>query len=180
MTPLIATPRLSLRPLHPHDAGPITVFSSDARVARMTTSIPHPYPPGLAESFVAQTLAGRRDETVWAMDARPSGGDALVGLVSFQADGAEIGYWVGPPYWGTGFASEAVAGVVGAAFATPDCAEVQASVFVDNAASAWLLAKLGFVRTGTTRHWSAARGAEAPADVYTLGRAAWTARRAWV
>lgn len=178
MRPIIVTPRLTLRPLHPQDAGPITRYSSDARVARMTTSIPHPYPPGLAETFIAGTLAGRRDETVWAMDAGQSGSDSLVGLVSFRDDEDEVGYWVGPPFWGTGYATEAVSGVVDAVFADTGRDRVQGSVFRDNTASAWLLAKLGFVRERPERHWSAARGAEAEAEVFGLSRATWMVRHA--
>ncbi len=49
MVEVIKTERLVLRPLRASDAGPIRLHSSDRRVARMTTSSPHPYPPGAAE-----------------------------------------------------------------------------------------------------------------------------------
>ena len=47
--PEIRTERLVLRPPRPSDAGPIGHYCSDPRLARMTASIPHPYPPGAAE-----------------------------------------------------------------------------------------------------------------------------------
>jgi RimJ/RimL family protein N-acetyltransferase len=46
--PVIEAPRLVLRPLRPSDAGLMTLYASDRRVAEMTTSIPHPLPPGMA------------------------------------------------------------------------------------------------------------------------------------
>jgi len=107
-TDTIRTARLMLRPLCPSDAGPLTLHCADERVARMTALIPHPYPPGAAETFIEGTLEGRRGEQVWAIDATPCDGEELVGVVGYRADSGEIGYWVGVPYWNAGFATEAV------------------------------------------------------------------------
>ena len=65
----IATPRLRLRGLKPRDAALIALHASDARVANMTAVIPHPYPPGLAESFVERARAPGARDRVWALDA---------------------------------------------------------------------------------------------------------------
>jgi len=177
MVETIRTDRLMLRPLRPSDAGPVTLHVSDPRLARMTTLIPHPYPPGAAEAFIEGTLKGRRDEEVWAIDATPIDGEELVGLVSYRPRGDELGYWVGPPYWNSGYASEAVAALVGHLFTAREIARLSAPVFADNAASAAVLGKLGFRQAGEVSLYSVARAAEVPSLLFRLERADWLARQ---
>ena len=55
--PVIAAERFDLRPLRDADAGLIALNAGDARVARATASIPHPYPPGAAEALIARARA---------------------------------------------------------------------------------------------------------------------------
>ena len=172
MLETIETERLLLRPLRASDAGPLTLFASDSRVARMTTSIPHPYPPGAAAAFIETTNKGKRGEEVWVIDATPSDGEELVGVIGFRADPPSIGYWVGPPYWGAGYATEAVQALVRHLFDTRALPALDAVVFMDNAASVAVLRKAGFAEIGRTRVHSVAHGATVPARVFRLERAA--------
>lgn len=176
MVETIRTARLTLRPLRPSDAGPLTLHASDARLARMTAAIPHPYPPGAAAAYIEATLTGRRNEEVWAIDATPVDGEELIGVVSFRTQADELGYWVGPPYWNAGYATEAVTALVGHLFAARPIAALSAPVFADNAASAAVLMKAGFSETGAAHVYSVARGAEVPSRVFALERADWLAR----
>jgi hypothetical protein len=73
------------------------------------------HPPSAAprrgEAFVAQAMRTDTDEAVWAMDATDFGGSELLGVISLtrmDRGQSEIGYWVAPAMWNTGFASEAV------------------------------------------------------------------------
>ena len=59
---VIASERFDLRPLRRSDMGLIELYGGDKRVARMTTSIPHPVPPGMVEAFVTRAMADERDE----------------------------------------------------------------------------------------------------------------------
>jgi RimJ/RimL family protein N-acetyltransferase len=163
--PEIATPRLRLRPLRHADAALIGLYASDPRVARMTARIPHPYPPGLAEAFVARTLSPAAAETVWALDA--GGGNGLIGTIGLRRrDGeAEIGYWVAPAFWNAGYASEAVEALVAHA-AAQGLSALAADVFQDNLASARVLARAGFVSTGPGETHSLARGGMVPTFRY--------------
>ena len=180
MVETISAGRLMLRPLRASDAGLITLHASDLRLARMTALIPHPYPPGAAEAFIEATLAGRRGEEVWTIDATPVGGEELVGIIGFRPakedGGGELGYWVGPPYWNAGYASEAVAALAGHLFVQREVPVLVAPVFADNFASAAVLAKSGFRETGATRIYSVARGEEVASRVFRLERADWLAR----
>ena len=173
MPETLVTPRMSLRPLRVSDAGLMTMYSSDERVARMTSSIPHPYPPGAAETFIESIESGRVDQEPWAMDATRSGGQELIGVISLKADCGELGYWVGPPFWNTGYASEAVIEVVRHLFEDREMPELRARVFTDNPASRHVLEKTGFVVTGEGEGFSVSRAAAVPEWLLVLDRASW-------
>jgi RimJ/RimL family protein N-acetyltransferase len=156
--PVIETERFDLRPLRRSDMGLIEMYGGDERVARMTTSIPHPLPPGVAEAFVARALSEERDEDVWAMDGTKSEGAELMGLISLKKmdrNQSEVGYWVAPLFWNTGLASDAVQALVAA---NPmRNATMFASVFQDNPASARVLTHCGFQYLGDAESFSVAR-----------------------
>ena len=155
----LATPRLRLRRLRPADAALVALYASDARVARMTAAIPHPYPPGLAEAFVERARAPGAKELVWALDTGEDGENGLIGLISLKPgpEGeAEIGYWVAPAFWGTGYAGEAVEAVAGWA-AARGLAALTAQVFQDNVASTKVLTRAGFAYEGAGEVHSLAR-----------------------
>ncbi len=170
MVETIRTERLVLRPLRASDAGPITLHASDERVARMTTSIPHPYPPGAADAYIEGTLSGRRTEEVWAIDATPLGGEELIGVIGYNPETGGLGYWVGPPYWNAGYATEAVTALVAHLFALPGVERLDAAVFTDNPAPASVLVNAGFRDIGGTSVFSVARGAAVQSRSFRLER----------
>ncbi len=165
--PVIEAPRMILRPMRASDVGLMTLYASDRRVAEMTTTIPHPLPPGAAEAFVTQAMRTDTDETVWAMDATDFGGSELLGLISLQRmdrGQSEIGYWVAPAMWNTGFASEAVSALVAA---NPlENTTIFGSVFQDNPGSARVLTNVGFEYLGDAEAFSVARGSKVPTWTY--------------
>ncbi|MBP7000438.1 GNAT family protein [Amaricoccus sp.] len=165
--PELVTARLRLRPLDRADAGLIHLYASDARVAAMTTSIPHPYPPGSAEALVARAVAGER-ETVWALDT--GGENGLIGLISAKPAGegvVELGYWVAPAFWNAGFAGEAIEAVA-AELLRDGAVALTAEVFQDNLASARVLTRAGFAYEGEGETHSVARAAMVPTFRYRL------------
>ncbi len=166
--PVIETERFDLRPLRRSDKGLIEMCGGDARVARMTTSIPHPLPPGAAEAFIARAVAPDRDEDVWAMDGTKSGGSEIMGVISLQRmdrNQSEVGYWVAPIYWNTGLASDAVGALVAANPLGNDT--MFASVFQDNPASARVLIHCGFEYLGDAESFSVARDSTVPTWTYS-------------
>lgn len=178
--PILTTERLLLRPLRPADAGPMTLWCGQFRVASMLARVPHPYPPGAAEAFIERAVGGLAGETAWAMDATPSGGPEFLGVVSLKGERGDaergFGYWVGPPAWGLGYATEAGAAVADAAFGDPALAAIETTVYVDNHASRRVLEKLGFRRVGAGEKFCPARGVVVAEDVLRLTRAEWAAR----
>lgn len=164
----LETRRLTLRRPRLSDAGPISMYAGDRRVAEMLDHVPHPYPPGAAEAYIARVLSPDASEHVWAMDATRTGGAEFVGVIGIKRrDPPTLGYWVGPPFWNTGYASEAAVAAVAAARAA-GCARLGAHVVASNDASAHVLTNAGFVETGTTEVFGVAVGAMRPHRVFAL------------
>ncbi|WBU62847.1 GNAT family N-acetyltransferase [Paracoccus aerodenitrificans] len=165
--PVIASERLVLRPLRRSDVGLITHYTSDRRVAEGTRAIPHPLPPGAAETFVARAMEPGRSEDVWAIDGSARGLGEVLGVVSLtrmEDDQSELGFWVGAGFWNTGFASEAVAALIEE---NPhDSRTLFAEVFQDNPGSARVLTNSGFAYLGDAESWSVARNGRVPTWTY--------------
>ncbi|MGR3551518.1 GNAT family N-acetyltransferase [Pseudooceanicola sp.] len=164
---------LILRPICRSDAGLVEMYGADERVARMTTSIPHPLPPGTTEAFIARAMAtADTDEMVWVMDASSLGGAELKGLISLKRiesavngrSQSEIGYWVAPAWWNTGVASAAVQALVADNPLHNDT--IFGSVFQDNPASARVLTNAGFAYVGDAETFSVARNSKVATWTY--------------
>lgn len=166
---ILETERLTLRRPRPSDAGPMSLYVGDARVATMLARVPHPYPPGAAENFIARSLADKTAEHVWVMDGLKAGGPEFIGVVSLRPKGrdAVLGYWVGPPFWNTGYASEAAIAVVAAA-REAGCARLTAEAGLANEASAHVLAHAGLVETGRGEAFVVALNEMRPVRLFTL------------
>ena len=165
--PVLTTERLIIRPLRRSDMGPIELHTGDRRLASNTASIPHPLPPGATDAFVTRVMSGAGDEMVWALDASPRDMGELVGVVSLKPlDRAqsEIGYWVAPSLWNTGFASEAVTALM--AVNPLGSRQIFGSIFQDNPASARVLTNAGFDYIGDAETYCVARQAVVPTWTY--------------
>jgi RimJ/RimL family protein N-acetyltransferase len=162
--PTIKTERLVLRALRPDDADRMTDLANDFDVARMTSSMPHPFGREHAESFIerVQGLDPATDR-VFAID-KP--GEGLIGVVGFHDNddfpAREMGYWLGRPFWGAGYATEVAKAALVWASESWGLRTVFASHFADNPASGGVLAKAGFLYTGWKALRSVARGGIAP------------------
>lgn len=155
----IVTDRLCLRPLTHADAGLISMYGADKRVAQNTTTLPHPLPPGSTEAMIERAVAPDRSEDIWVIDGKDKE-NTLMGLVTLERmdrDQSEISYWVAPVYWNTGIASEAVEAIIEA---NPQASRtIFGSVFQDNPASARVLTNAGFSYIGDAEAFSVARNA---------------------
>ena len=161
--PRIGTERLVLRPPQPDDAVYIAELANDPDVARMTTRIPYPYRLADAQAFIArQASVDTLEDQPLLIEHREFG---PVGMTGFHREPGvrllEIGYWLGRTFRGRGLATEAVAGALGWAGGALGRRAVLSSHFVDNAASARVLEKAGFLYTGEIKpRFSYGRGGE--------------------
>ena len=154
-TPVLHTARLRLRPFTDADADALFALHSDAHVLRYWDSPPWTEPAG-AERFIrmCRTMAdegtGARVAIDRASDGAFVGWCGLTGWIP-EYRSATLGYVLGEPMWGHGYATEAAHALLRWAFDTLDLNRVQAETDTRNAASARVLEKIGFVREGTLR-----------------------------
>jgi RimJ/RimL family protein N-acetyltransferase len=156
----IATERLVLRTPRLDDAARLAELANDFDVARMTTEIPHPYSLGDAETFLRRTQThDRARQAVFAIEHPQDGFVGVLGFHPKEPAASEVGYWIGRPYWGQGFATEAAKAALDWAGAIWGKRLVVSGHFADNPASGRVLEKAGFLYTGVVqpRH-SKARG----------------------
>ena len=161
--PILKTERLTLRPATVEDARPMAALINDPGVARMTSMIPHPYGLQDAEMFIDTLTKTDFESEMHFAVVHPV--DDFIGMVAFggrRESGAELGYWLGRPYWGRGYASEAVAAALDWAHQEWDRRFLHAGHFADNPPSGRVLIKSGFLYTGVVeQRFSVARRAKA-------------------
>jgi len=149
MTP-VETTRLVLRRYEDRDVADLVPLATEWDVSRWLPQIPHPYTVRDARTFIAQaqSLVDERREYQLAITRRDDG--ALLGTIAIHVASRsipELGYWLGKPFWGQGFASEAARAMVGFARNRLRLSVLMARVFDGNTASERVLVKNGFALT---------------------------------
>jgi [ribosomal protein S5]-alanine N-acetyltransferase len=153
--PSIQTVRLLLRPYALSDAADLVRLVGAREVGATTLRIPQPYREQDATDFIASSLAdaelGRSVRL--AITIRPSGelcGGIGLGIEP-ERNCAELGYWIGVPYWGRGYATETAAAIVAYGFETLGLHRIYASHFAGNDACGSVLRKIGMQHEGCLR-----------------------------
>lgn len=164
------TKRLMLRPGWPEDAPALACAIGHEQVVGKLARAPWPYALGDAEWFLALPRGGH--DARFLIESMEHGAPVLIGGIAIKdvTDGVgEFGYWLTPDAWGRGYATEAGHAVIAIARHALRLRQLHATPFVDNAASARVLAKLGFRATGRTRPLaSRARGGETLCALFEL------------
>jgi RimJ/RimL family protein N-acetyltransferase len=157
----VTTKRLKLVPLCAAHAAALHPLLDDWDVVRMLAVVPWPVTLADVEGFAGST-ARLAESTDFAI-LREGNAIGVCG-VKHPGSGApprkmpRLGYWLGRPFWQRGYATEAVAAVVGYAFEKFAADRVGAGVFEENPASRRVLEKLGFRPVGSYRTPCLARG----------------------
>ncbi|MCX6967417.1 MAG: GNAT family N-acetyltransferase [Verrucomicrobia bacterium] len=153
--PTLHTKRLVLRPFKHADAPRLQQLASAPEVAATTLNIPHPYPDGMALLWIQQhpDMFKAGEGVVFAIELRREA--ALIGCVGLGCDpenqNAELGYWIGVPYWNRGYATEAARMVVAFGFAYFGLHCIKSSYFRSNPASGRVMEKIGMRYEGCRR-----------------------------
>ena len=151
MIPTLETQRLRLRAFTLADAPHVQRIAGVAAVADPTLVIPHPYLDGMAEAWIAtheERFVAGESVTFAITDQRD---DSLIGAIALDSmkagHQAELGYWIGEPYWGRGYCTEAAEAVLRHAFSL-DLVRVHAAALTSNPASGRVLQKIGMRHEG--------------------------------
>ena len=156
---------VALRPLSIDDAQALTrLLSGDVELALQTATMPIPYTLESAHTFLSGCDPNHNFAIILQRAQGPPNGlrpweEELVGGCGFKAEpqGVEIGYWIGRPYWGRGYATAAVELLVEEA-RRRGLERLYAEVFAENPASMRVLEKAGFARDGEADHDFPQRG----------------------
>jgi RimJ/RimL family protein N-acetyltransferase len=175
-SPVLETERLILRAPRFEDAKRVAALANDRRVAENTARIPHPYSLADAKDWIgsANRTAG---EASFLIDA----GGEVIGACGLEwRNGVpEIGYWLGAPFWGNGYATEAVRALIDHAFGEGCYPALHAGARVSNPASRRVLEKCGFQWTGVGLRRIRAISSSVPLDRFRLERATWASLKSW-
>lgn len=139
--------RCTVRSWRIADVESVTAYANNRNVwLNLRDAFPHPYRRTDAQRFIC-AVREREPETTFAIEV---GGEAI-GSIGFQLHGdvervsAEIGYWIGEPFWGRGITTEALVAVTQYAIDRHGLTRVYALPFAWNAASCRVLEKAGYV-----------------------------------
>jgi RimJ/RimL family protein N-acetyltransferase len=179
--PQIRSARLLLRPYTDADAPEVQRLAGEPLVADTTLTIPHPYPEGVAEMWIATHEAawtsGRG--AVFAVTRIEDG--RLVGTVGLtikpELRTAELGYWIGVPFWGCGYATEASRALVDFGFTMLALDRIHAHHFERNPASGRVMQKIGMNEAFFRRGGIEKGGRREDVRGYAITRAAWESLR---
>ena len=176
---VLETDRLILRPFQPGDAPQMAELAADIDVAAGTASLPHPYALADAEQFIARLQPPNSADTDHVFALVLQSDDRWIGVIGLHEARdyrrAEMGYWLGKPYWNQGYASEAARRLVRYGFEVLDLNRIYASCYAPNVGSARVLQKAGMAYEGTLRQHYIRFGVVHDAHVYGILRADWEA-----
>jgi len=177
MSILLETERLLLRPPRAADISYLVPLLNDFEVSKNLSRVPYPYTEDDACAFIVRTAhawAGGSDHTL-AIVRKPAVFIGLCGVHPHQ--GWELGYWLGKPFWGHGYATEAGGRAVAWAFDDLKAEILNAGWFHDNPASGRVLTKLGFRPTGEEERSCVSRGGPVACHLVALDRATYMTRK---
>ena len=153
--PELDTARLRLRRLAAADADAVAALAGDLEVSRHMLHMPHPYPRPAAEDWIREATDDwpSGGSPTWAIARRRT--PAMIGAVwlrwSPRHARAELGYWLGRPHWGQGWAREAAAAAIDFGFDVLAAHRIYAQHLDGNERSGALLRAVGMRFEGVRR-----------------------------
>jgi len=149
------TARLKLCPFELGDATRVRELAGDYEIARTTLHVPHPYPDDAAEAWIQSLHAAADEGRAYGFAVTRKTDGELLGVVSLglvkEHQRAELSYWMGRPYWGHGYTSEAARRLLDFGFNDLHLNRIFAFAFTDNPASTRVMEKIGMQYEGTLR-----------------------------
>ncbi len=152
---MIVAPPLIVRPWRAADLKALVRYANNRKIwLNLRDRFPHPFTAADARTWFAIRGADTGSPRNFAIEFEGAavGGIGMEFFDDVHRLTAEIGYWLGEPFWGRGFATIALRAVTGYAFATFDLRRIQATVYEWNPASARVLEKAGYQLEGRLRN----------------------------
>ena len=154
--PILQTKRLILRPFKLSDSKIVQELAGDSRIAETTLNIPHPYKDGIAEAWIGTHRESFYNNTGITYAIVKKDDNKLIGAIGLMINSnhkkAELGYWIGVPYWGQGYCTESSKEIIKLGFDILDLNKIFARARVENIASWTVMEKINMKYEGTLRH----------------------------
>lgn len=172
--PTLETERLILRPFSMADAKDVQRLAGRRAIADTTLNIPYPYEDGVAEAWIESHPEALSEGTSVTFAITRKADGVLVGAIGLAdvvaGHQASLGYWIGEPFWRSGYCTEAARAVVAYAFGTLGLARVHACHFGRNPASGRVMEKIGMTYEGRRRQHVRKWGAFEDVELYGIIR----------
>jgi [ribosomal protein S5]-alanine N-acetyltransferase len=174
---ILQTERLILRPLELSDIPQLVPLIGASEVAATTLRIPHPYTEQHAREFITLQSASAQQAPIAGQAITRKQDNQLIGGIGLQVDDthkrAELGYWIGVPFSGNGYATEAARAMLAHGFGNLQLHRIFASHFTGNTASAGVLKKIGMRHEGCQRDHILKWGKFLDSELYGILRSEW-------
>ena len=175
--PGLTTPDLTLSLVGPGDIPDFLPLVGNWEVARYTSRIPYPYSQADGEGYVAFVADAwhRNGSLECALRDRKDGTFVGIAALTMGDDPteADLGYWIGLPYWGRGYATQASHALIRHGFTAMGLDRILSTVIRENTASSHVLEKVGLHRTGEGETYFPARDRRYPVYLFGLTRENW-------
>ena len=145
--------RFVIRDWRPEDKSSLVKYANNRNIwINLRDRFPHPYTFSDAEQWIREaTEVTTVTHFAVVLEGSAIGGIGLELNTDVFRKSAEIGYWLGEPFWGRGIATEAVRAMTDYGFSNFDLCRIYAGVFEWNPASMRVLEKAGYVCEGRLR-----------------------------
>jgi RimJ/RimL family protein N-acetyltransferase len=152
---VLETERLILRPLEARDATSVHRLASAPEIADTTLTFPHPYPFHAAVEWIERAHKEWKAETAYIFAITLKETKEFLGGIGLHLTihdrNAEMGFWVGKPFWNCGYCSEAAFAMMKFGFQTLGLHRIYGRHFPRNIASGKVLTKVGMKYEGHLR-----------------------------
>ncbi|GGH71782.1 RimJ/RimL family protein N-acetyltransferase [Filimonas zeae] len=155
--PLLYTHRLLLRQLNADDIPALLKYVNNPLITDNILNFPYPYQEYHAVHRLSYVYQGfvKRSHYVFAIIWREGEPEELIGEVSLhleQGSTAQLGYWIGQPYWNKGIATEAVNAIIRFGFEKLGITEIFAECHIDNKGSEQVMIRNGMHKITEQNH----------------------------
>jgi len=176
-TMFIETNRLILRPFSEADIPEIVRLLGDPAIAATTLNVPYPYSEEDARNWLAFQENERKAGAGYTFAIARRDDNQLIGAIDIRPNArhkkAEMGYWIGKPYWGRGYATEAARAIIRFGFEELGLNRIYATHFTENPASGRVMQKAGMQYEGLMRAYTYKNGQFQDHILYAILREDW-------
>jgi [ribosomal protein S5]-alanine N-acetyltransferase len=150
--PTLETDRLILRPFSISDSERVKELAGDKRIYETTLNVPHPYEDGMAEKWISSHLPQFYNGNGVNLAVTLKGIGELIGAIGLGAakphKRAELGYWIGVPFWNKGYCTEAAKEIIEYGFKSLGYHKITSRHLESNPASGKVMEKAGMLKEG--------------------------------